>query len=97
MTISTVGMALDKVPPATSSKFKAVEREEQIIHCYEKSGDLSLLHMQELDKNAGLNNIVPLGVAGSSLTGSSTENEEGVGPILETAIQRSPIIHIKNG
>ncbi|XP_006814761.1 tetratricopeptide repeat protein 7B-like [Saccoglossus kowalevskii] len=86
------GMALEKSPPKTTSKIKIAQMEEQIISCYEKSGDIALLYLQECEKGRS-----------SSLSASSSSSAFAaapstyVGPLLETAIQRAPILHIQMG
>lgn len=46
---SIKGLCLEQESPA-SSKFKQAERETEMIKCFELASDLSLLYMQELDK-----------------------------------------------
>ena len=41
------GHCLEKIPMSSSSKYKHAEREEQIIACFEKAGDISLLQIQQ--------------------------------------------------
>uniref|UniRef100_A0A669D4K7 Tetratricopeptide repeat protein 7B n=1 Tax=Oreochromis niloticus TaxID=8128 RepID=A0A669D4K7_ORENI len=43
---ATKGLCLEKVPAASSM----TEREQEIITCYEKSGDIALLYLQEAEK-----------------------------------------------
>ncbi|CAI9722008.1 repeat 7B-like [Octopus vulgaris] len=85
------GLCLERMPPATTSKFKAAEKEEKIIHYFEKAGDLALLHLQEQERSQTSGQ---LGVGQVSL---APVNVNDVGLILETAIQQAPILHIKNG
>ena len=40
------GLCIEKSPASSTSKFKLAEREEQIIKCFEKSGDISLAQLQ---------------------------------------------------
>lgn len=56
------GLCLERLPPSSKSKFKIAEWHEQIIKCYEISGDLTLVYLQEQDKIAiqqqnGISNI----------------------------------------
>ncbi|XP_025105201.1 LOW QUALITY PROTEIN: tetratricopeptide repeat protein 7B-like [Pomacea canaliculata] len=81
------GFCLEKVAPPSTSKYRAAEREENIISCYESAGDLAILYFQDHDKN------MPASTSSSSLSAVET----GVGPILDRAIQQSPIMLIKNG
>ena len=43
-----VGLCLDKLPAASTSKYKIAEREDDIMQCFERAGDISLLQLQEL-------------------------------------------------
>lgn len=81
------GFCLEKLAVPVTSKFKAAEREEKIIDCYERAGDLAILFFQEQDKT------VPSMASSTSLTMVETR----AGPLLERAIQQSPLMHIKNG
>lgn len=85
--LSLSGFCLEKVAPPSTSKYRAAEREENIISCYESAGDLAILYFQDHDKN------MPASTSSSSLSAVET----GVGPILDRAIQQSPIMLIKNG
>jgi hypothetical protein len=40
-------MSLEKVHSSSSSKYKQVEWDEQIVECFEEGGDLTLLYIQE--------------------------------------------------
>lgn len=46
------GLCLERLPPNSKSKYKITEWQEQIIKCYEISGDLTLVYLQEQDKIA---------------------------------------------
>ncbi|RLU17711.1 hypothetical protein DMN91_009948 [Ooceraea biroi] len=46
------GLCLERLPPNSKSKYKIAEWHEQIIKCYEISGDLTLVYLQEQDKIA---------------------------------------------
>jgi len=41
------GLCLEKMPTITVSRFRQAEREQLIIRCFELSGDISLLQLQE--------------------------------------------------
>uniref|UniRef100_A0A3Q3AJ84 Tetratricopeptide repeat protein 7B n=1 Tax=Kryptolebias marmoratus TaxID=37003 RepID=A0A3Q3AJ84_KRYMA len=99
---STKGLCLEKVPaasPALSNKNtgspasnrNATERDQEIITCYEKSGDIALLYLQEAEKalSAGIQNRSPK-------PGPTTQDME-LGYFLETGLQRAHVIHFKNG
>lgn len=83
------GMCLEKMAPSTTSKYKAVEREDKIISCFEKAGDLALIYLQERDRCQGGMN--PGGSQGQ------LSPDETVCCLLEQAIQESPIMYIKRG
>lgn len=94
--MDVVGLCLEKIPVSSTSKFKQAEREEHIIQCFEKSGNISLLQLQERQlKGSKTSTAVALQSGGQwNLLDSDTT---GVGPVVETAIQRSPILYIRNG
>uniref|UniRef100_A0A672GJP4 Tetratricopeptide repeat protein 7B n=1 Tax=Salarias fasciatus TaxID=181472 RepID=A0A672GJP4_SALFA len=48
---ATKGLCLEKVPAASPSL--TTDREQDIITCYEKSGDIALLYLQEAEKVRG--------------------------------------------
>lgn len=87
---------MEKSPAAgPSSKYKHAERENQIIQCFEKSGDISLFQLQERQEKGSKATSVAL--SGGGLWSIVDTDTTGVGPIVETAIQRSPILYIRNG
>ena len=47
------GLALEKVPPALSSKFQTAEKEQRVLKSLETAGDITLLYFQEQDKFQG--------------------------------------------
>ncbi|XP_041353542.1 tetratricopeptide repeat protein 7B-like isoform X2 [Gigantopelta aegis] len=83
------GLCLEHTPPTTTSKFKAIEHEMQITSCFEKAGDLAIIHLQEREKT----------YHGGTLAGSQCQlnSNTDIGIILEQAIQESPIMYIKKG
>uniref|UniRef100_A0A8C2G8P4 Tetratricopeptide repeat domain 7B n=1 Tax=Cyprinus carpio TaxID=7962 RepID=A0A8C2G8P4_CYPCA len=51
---ATKGLCLEKVPMASPSlSSRNADRDQEIITCYEKSGDIALLYLQEVEKNPG--------------------------------------------
>ncbi|KAG8013524.1 Tetratricopeptide repeat protein 7B [Nibea albiflora] len=99
---ATKGLCLEKVPAASpslsnknagspSSNRSTTDREQEIITCYEKSGDIALLYLQEAEKalSAGIQNRSPK-------PGPTTQDLE-LGYFLETGLQRAHVIHFKNG
>ncbi|KFM58237.1 Tetratricopeptide repeat protein 7B, partial [Stegodyphus mimosarum] len=96
------GLCLEKVPPTSTSKYKTAEREEQILQCLVKSGDLTLRYLQEMERTQGnTGGTVPQLMSGTNPPTSGSplppNTEYRIGPILETALQRAPILYIKNG
>uniref|UniRef100_UPI0035900CFE tetratricopeptide repeat protein 7B-like isoform X2 n=1 Tax=Myxine glutinosa TaxID=7769 RepID=UPI0035900CFE len=65
-------------------------REEHIVTCYEKAGDIALLYLQEMER-----------VITSSQNRSPRPNmlatEQELGCFLEVALQNAQIFHIRNG
>ncbi|XP_041668108.1 tetratricopeptide repeat protein 7B isoform X1 [Cheilinus undulatus] len=99
---ATKGLCLEKVPAASpslsnkntgspSSNKSTTDREQEIITCYEKSGDIALLYLQEAEKalSAGIQNRSPK-------PGPTAQDLE-LGYFLETGMQRAHVIHFKNG
>ncbi|XP_071378734.1 tetratricopeptide repeat protein 7B isoform X5 [Centroberyx affinis] len=89
---ATKGLCLEKVPAASPSlSNKNAERDQEIITCYEKSGDIALLYLQEVEKalSAGIQNRSPK-------PGPAAQDQE-LGYFLETGLQRAHVIHFKNG
>ncbi|KAM9708282.1 tetratricopeptide repeat protein 7B isoform 2-T2 [Menidia menidia] len=99
---ATKGLCLEKVPAASpllssqntgspASGRSATERDQDIITCYEKSGDIALLYLQEAEKalSAGIQNRSPK-------PGPAAQDQE-LGYFLETGLQRAHVIHFKNG
>ncbi|XP_045919410.1 tetratricopeptide repeat protein 7B isoform X1 [Micropterus dolomieu] len=99
---ATKGLCLEKVPAVSpslsnknpgspSSNRNPTEQEQEIITCYEKSGDIALLYLQEAEKalSAGIQNRSPK-------PGPTAQDLE-LGYFLETGLQRAHVIHFKNG
>ncbi|XP_034715054.1 tetratricopeptide repeat protein 7B [Etheostoma cragini] len=99
---ATKGLCLEKVPAASPSlsnknsgsplsNKSTTDREQEIITCYEKSGDIALLYLQEAEKalSAGIQNRSPK-------PGPAAQDLE-LGYFLETGLQRAHVIHFKNG
>ncbi|RZF46936.1 hypothetical protein LSTR_LSTR011767 [Laodelphax striatellus] len=92
------GLCLEKVPPPTSSKFKHVEWEGEVGHCFELAGDLTLLYLQEQDKlQQQVSTISSTSSTGSHSPQPMNTGTRHMGPILETAIQRAPLLHVQAG
>ncbi|XP_018399048.1 PREDICTED: tetratricopeptide repeat protein 7B isoform X3 [Cyphomyrmex costatus] len=96
------GLCLERLPPHSKSKYKITEWQEQIIKCYEISGDLTLVYLQEQDKIAmqqqnGISTINTNNTGTYSTTTPTPVSAKYIGPILETALQRAPILYIQTG
>ncbi|MCJ8737248.1 hypothetical protein PDJAM_G00021910 [Pangasius djambal] len=86
---ATKGLCLEKM--STSCPPSSAERDQEIITCYEKSGDIALLYLQEAEKalSAGMQNRSP--------KPGPVSQEQELGFFLETGLQRAHVIHFKNG
>ncbi|XP_046387434.1 tetratricopeptide repeat protein 7B [Ischnura elegans] len=122
------GLCLEKVPPPSTSKFRMVEWEEQMVRCFELAGDLTLLYLQEQDKvvhgvavggptgggvtssgagagvggggggsSGGAASAPPSAASGGGSPQPPLHPERHLGPILEMALQRAPILYIRQG
>ncbi|XP_043210109.1 tetratricopeptide repeat protein 7B-like isoform X1 [Amphibalanus amphitrite] len=91
------GLCLEKVPLASTSKFKAAEREEAIISSFELASDLALLYLQEMDRAGTTQSTWSVHTAGSSSSPLPPPSENRLGLILETALQKAPILSLKVG
>lgn len=83
------GLCFEKQLPTVKSKYKLSEYQERMIKCFETSGDLSLVYFQELEKsqvtqNGGYSPQPPI-------------TSKTMGPILETALLRAPLMHLQSG
>lgn len=85
------GLCLEKKEPVSSSKFQHAELENEMMTCFEKASELGLLYLQGLDSsNPGNYNTI-------SSTGSVGQEPRRIGTIIETILQRAPIVLIKIG
>lgn len=104
------GFCLEKIPPGSTSKYKVKEREQQILQCLVKAGDLALRYLQELEKHLGQSGgTVPMLASGavgapsiisppmSALSYQPSNTEFRIGAILEMALQKAPLLHIQSG
>uniref|UniRef100_A0A3B4V1U4 Tetratricopeptide repeat domain 7B n=1 Tax=Seriola dumerili TaxID=41447 RepID=A0A3B4V1U4_SERDU len=101
---ATKGLCLEKVPAASpslsnkntgspASNRSTTDREQEIITCYEKSGDIALLYLQEAEKVCALS----AGIQNRSPKPGPTAQDQELGYFLETGLQRAHVIHFKNG
>lgn len=67
-------------------------KEDEVVAMYEKAGDLAMFHLQEADR-------IRYGSSGMVMTFSSSAPHSShlAGPVLETAVQRAPLLHIQQG
>uniref|UniRef100_A0A672P0E6 Tetratricopeptide repeat domain 7B n=1 Tax=Sinocyclocheilus grahami TaxID=75366 RepID=A0A672P0E6_SINGR len=87
-----IGLCLEKVPMASPSlSNRNVDRDQEIITCYEKSGDIALLYLQEVEK------ALSVGIQNRSPKPGPVTQEQELGYFLETGLQRAHVIHFKNG
>uniref|UniRef100_A0A667ZVA2 Tetratricopeptide repeat domain 7B n=1 Tax=Myripristis murdjan TaxID=586833 RepID=A0A667ZVA2_9TELE len=87
---ATKGLCLEKVPAASPS-LSNKNRDQEIITCYEKSGDIALLYLQEVEK------VCVSGIQNRSPKPGPTAQDQELGYFLETGLQRAHVIHFKNG
>ncbi|XP_069961151.1 tetratricopeptide repeat protein 7B-like isoform X2 [Cherax quadricarinatus] len=96
-------LSSEKVPLTNNSKYQRAEKAEKMIKCFELAGDLTLLYLQEQDKLSSTPSTHSLqSLPASNTTGSTSPLPHGIenkkiGVILETALQRAPILHMKAG
>uniref|UniRef100_A0A673LYC5 Tetratricopeptide repeat protein 7B-like n=1 Tax=Sinocyclocheilus rhinocerous TaxID=307959 RepID=A0A673LYC5_9TELE len=89
---ATKGLCLEKVPMASPSlSNRNADRDQEIITCYEKSGDIALLYLQEVEK------ALSVGIQNRSPKPGPVTQEQELGYFLETGLQRAHVIHFKNG
>ncbi|XP_075007375.1 tetratricopeptide repeat protein 7B isoform X1 [Calonectris borealis] len=88
---STKGLCLEKLPVSSSASNLHVDREQEIVTCYEKAGDIALLYLQEIERviNANIQNRSP--------KPGPTAHEQELGFFLETGLQRAHVLYFKNG
>ncbi|XP_033338509.1 tetratricopeptide repeat domain 7 isoform X2 [Megalopta genalis] len=95
------GLCLERLPPNSKSKYKITEWQEQIIKCYEIAGDLTLVYLQEQDKFAmqhqNGNSTINSNNTGTYSSQSTYGSTKHIGPILETALQRAPVLYVQTG
>ncbi|XP_063804671.1 tetratricopeptide repeat protein 7B isoform X2 [Pseudophryne corroboree] len=88
---STKGLCLEKLPSSSSTNSLHVDRDQEIITCYEKAGDIALLYLQEVERvqTANIQNRSPK-------PGPTTPDQE-LSFFLETGLQRAHVLYFKNG
>ncbi|KAB7497983.1 Tetratricopeptide repeat protein 7B [Armadillidium nasatum] len=99
------GLCLEKTSQPYSSKGQPADKNDKLIRCFELAGDLTLLYLQEQDKlvSTPSTQSLPSIAASVTTTGSASplppngEENKKMGIILETALQRAPILYMKAG
>ncbi|KAH6924627.1 hypothetical protein HPB50_020860 [Hyalomma asiaticum] len=102
------GLCLEKVPLKTTSKTKAANREDQIVSYFVQASmmdDLALKYLQEVEKSQGtVGGVVATGSAvGTVATVAASSSplppntEYRIGTVLESVLQRAPLLMIKGG
>ncbi|KAG8561884.1 hypothetical protein GDO81_015513, partial [Engystomops pustulosus] len=88
---STKGLCLEKLPTSSSTNSLHVDRDQEIITCYEKAGDIALLYLQEVERvqTANIQNRSPK-------PGPAAPDQE-MSFFLETGLQRAHVLYFKNG
>ncbi|GFN98997.1 tetratricopeptide repeat protein 7b [Plakobranchus ocellatus] len=84
------GKCLEKGKTSLKTKFKAAERDSEIIACYETAGDLALLCLQQRDKFLTAQQ-------GTGLQMTDPASNFVVTPLIEMAIAEVPYMHLQRG
>ncbi|XP_050809192.1 tetratricopeptide repeat protein 7B isoform X2 [Gopherus flavomarginatus] len=88
---STKGLCLEKLPISSSTSNLHMDREQEIITCYEKAGDIALLYLQEIER------VIITNIQNRSPKPGSAVHEQELGFFLETGLQRAHVLYFKNG
>ncbi|XP_072481049.1 tetratricopeptide repeat protein 7B isoform X3 [Notamacropus eugenii] len=88
---STKGLCLEKLPFSSSASNLHVDREQDIITCYEKAGDIALLYLQEIER------VFITNIQNRSPKPGPTLHDQELGFFLETGLQRAHVLYFKNG
>ncbi|CAI5764392.1 tetratricopeptide repeat protein 7B isoform X3 [Podarcis muralis] len=88
---STKGLCLEKLPISSSTSNLHADREQEIIMCYEKAGDIALLYLQEIER------VIMANIQNRSPKPGPAAHEQELGYFLETGLQRAHVLYFKNG
>ncbi|XP_044291573.1 tetratricopeptide repeat protein 7B isoform X5 [Varanus komodoensis] len=88
---STKGLCLEKLPISSSTSNLHADREQEIIMCYEKAGDIALLYLQEIER------VMIANMQNRSPKPGPAAHEQELGYFLETGLQRAHVLYFKNG
>lgn len=84
------GLCLEAKTPKSSSKYQIAEHDSEMFSCFEKASDLGILYLQGQDSNSNTYGTL-------SSTGSAGSEPRRMGTVLETVLQRAPIVLIRAG
>lgn len=84
------GLCLESQAPKSSSKYQIAEHETEMFGCFQRASELGILYLQGQDNNSNTYGTL-------SSTGSVGSEPRRIGTILETILQRAPIVLIKAG
>ncbi|XP_053330994.1 tetratricopeptide repeat protein 7B isoform X1 [Spea bombifrons] len=85
------GLCLEKLPNSSSTNSLHVDRDQEIITCYEKAGDIALLYLQEIERVQAAN------IQNRSPKPGPVAPDQELNFFLETGLQRAHVIYFKNG
>uniref|UniRef100_A0A8C5R5M0 Tetratricopeptide repeat domain 7B n=1 Tax=Leptobrachium leishanense TaxID=445787 RepID=A0A8C5R5M0_9ANUR len=88
---ATKGLCLEKLPLSSSTNSLHVDRDQEIITCYEKAGDIALLYLQEMER------VQTANIQNRSPKPGPTSQDQELSFFLETGLQRAHVIYFKNG
>ncbi|XP_023587424.1 tetratricopeptide repeat protein 7B [Trichechus manatus latirostris] len=88
---ATKGLCLEKLPISSSTSNLHVDREQDVITCYEKAGDIALLYLQEIEK------VILSNIQNRSPKPGPAPHDQELGFFLETGLQRAHVLYFKNG
>ncbi|XP_028352122.1 tetratricopeptide repeat protein 7B isoform X6 [Physeter macrocephalus] len=88
---ATKGLCLEKLPISSSASNLHVDREQDVITCYEKAGDIALLYLQEIER------VILSNIQNRSPKPGSAPHDQELGFFLETGLQRAHVLYFKNG
>ncbi|KAM7239206.1 hypothetical protein CapIbe_008701 [Capra ibex] len=88
---ATQGLCLEKLPISSSTSSLRGDREQDIITCYEKAGDIALLYLQEIER------VILSNIQNRSPKPGPAPHDQELGFFLETGLQRAHVLYFKNG
>ncbi|XP_070271039.1 tetratricopeptide repeat protein 7B isoform X2 [Myotis yumanensis] len=88
---ATKGLCLEKLPVSSSTSNLHADREQEVITCYEKAGDIALLYLQEIER------VILTNIQNRSPKPGPAPHDQELGFFLETGLQRAHVLYFKNG